>query len=82
MKIDSFDAVAPKKATNVSINSDLLRQAKECHINLSQTLEKSLVEILQQEKRKQWLKKNRKAINAYNRRVAVKGVFSDGQRGF
>ncbi len=82
MKVDGFSADAPKKATNVSINSDLLRQAKECHINLSQTLEKRLVEILREEKRKQWLKGNKKAINDYNRRVAAKGVFSDGQRSF
>lgn len=82
MKIGSFDADAPKKATNVTINSDLLRQAKEFHVNLSQTLEKRLVEILRVEKRKQWLQSNRKAINDYNRRVAAKGVFSDGQRSF
>jgi antitoxin CcdA len=82
MRIGSFDADAPKKATNVTINSDLLRQAKECHVNLSQTLEKRLVEILRVEKRKQWLQSNRKAINDYNRRVAAKGVFSDGQRSF
>ena len=82
MRVNSFNTEAPKKATNVSVNSDLLRQAKECHVNLSQTLEKSLVEIVRQEKRKLWLKKNKQAINDYNCRVAAKGVFSDGERSF
>ena len=35
------DPKAPKKAVNVSINSDLLRQAREIKINLSKTLEET-----------------------------------------
>lgn len=38
-----FDYAAPKKTTNLSINSDLLKQAKALHINLSQILEQRLV---------------------------------------
>jgi len=35
----AIDAAAAKKVNNLSINSDLLRQAKELNINFSQTLE-------------------------------------------
>lgn len=72
----------PKKSTNLSINSDLLRQARERKINLSQLLESSLVELLRQRKGVSWREENREAIEEYNRRVAAGGVFSDGLRRF
>lgn len=37
-----YDENAIKKASNLSINSDLLRQAKALNINLSATLEAAL----------------------------------------
>lgn len=77
-----FDASAPKKSTNLSINSDLLQQAKEHHINLSQALELRLAEILRDEKRRNWQEENREAIEEYNHRIEARGVFSDGMRQF
>jgi antitoxin CcdA len=77
-----YDAKAPKKSTNLSINSDLLRQARENRINLSKALEQRLVEILLEEKRRQWQKDNREAIAEYNRRIETYGVFSEGLRRF
>lgn len=77
-----FDQAAPKKSANLSINADLLRQAKMLNINLSQTLEQHLAEIIRQEKREQWLTENQQALEAYNLRIETRGVFSDGQRRF
>ncbi|HXE98040.1 MAG TPA: type II toxin-antitoxin system CcdA family antitoxin [Dongiaceae bacterium] len=77
-----YDASAPKKPANLSINSDLLQQAKERHINLSQALELRLAEILREEKRLNWLEENREAMEDYNRRIETHGVFSDGLRQF
>ena len=77
-----FNPDAPKKSTNLSINSDLLRQARENRINLSKTLEQRLFEILLELKRWKWQEENRDAIEAYNRRIEAGGVFSDGLRGF
>jgi antitoxin CcdA len=71
-----------KKAANVSIDNELLRQAKDYNINLSRTLEERLVELLRKRRRDEWLKKNRPALEAYNRTVEQEGVFSDGVRGF
>jgi antitoxin CcdA len=82
MQLSIFDANAPKKPTNLSINSDLLQQAKEHHINLSQALELRLAEILREEKRRKWQEENREAIEEYNRRIEARGVFSDGLRQF
>ena len=77
-----FNPNAPKKPTNVSINSDLLEKAKGLNINLSATLEAALTEQLRAEQRTQWKAENAKAIEAYNRFVEDNGVFSDGLRQF
>jgi len=82
MALAHFDTTAPKKATNLSINSDLLRQTKELNINLSQTVEDYLSELVREAKRKQWLAENAEAIAAYNARIEKDGVFSEGLRRF
>ena len=76
----TYNALAPKKATHLSINSDLHNQARNLNINLSATLEQALAETLQQRQREQWLAENQAAITAYNERVEREGVFSDGLR--
>jgi len=73
---------ARKQAANLSIRSDLLRRAKARHINLSQTLEERLEEILREQDRQVWLEANREAIEDANRFVAEHGVWSDGLRRF
>lgn len=77
-----FDPTGPKKPANLSINAELLQQARELDINLSQTLERHLAEIVREVRREQWLRENREAIVAYNRRIEARGTFSDGLRRF
>jgi len=77
-----YDQNAPKKSTNLSVNSDLLRLARECRINLSQALEQRLAELLREERHRRWREENRDAIDAYNSRIEACGVFSDGMRRF
>jgi antitoxin CcdA len=76
------DPKAPRKAVNVSINSDLLRQARELKINLSKTLETQLEQVLREERARRWQEENREAIEAHNRFVEEHGVFSDRLRHF
>ena len=82
MLTELFDHNAPKKSTNLSINSDLLRQAKELRINISQALEIRLVELLREENSLRWKEENREAIDDYNSRIEAHGTFSDGLRRF
>ncbi len=82
MRTNIYDPNAPKKSTNLSINSDLLRQAKERRINISQALEQRLAELLREEKSRRWKEENRDAIEDYNRRIEAHGTFSDGLRRF
>lgn len=62
----THDVDASKRATNLSINADLLAR----------------VEALRQQQREDWLRRNRAAIDAYNEEVESRGVFSDGLRSF
>lgn len=78
----SNDSTAPKKATNLSINKELLAEARRLNINLSATLELALTEKVRQEKRKQWLENNRGAIDACNELTEQNGLFSDKHRIF
>ncbi|HWV14095.1 MAG TPA: type II toxin-antitoxin system CcdA family antitoxin [Cellvibrio sp.] len=77
-----YDQNAPKKPTNLSINSDLLKKARELEINLSAALEQALTTQLKAKQAQQWLKQNSNAIAAYNQSVDENGVFSDDLRSF
>ncbi|MFK7828503.1 MAG: type II toxin-antitoxin system CcdA family antitoxin [Congregibacter sp.] len=70
-----FDKGAPKKATNLSVNSDLLRKSRALDINLSATLEQALQAKLALASAKKWRNENGKAIRAYNEFVQKNGCF-------
>jgi antitoxin CcdA len=77
-----YDQSAPKKPTNLSINSDLLKKARDLEINLSAALEQALTNQLKTRQAQQWLDQNKNAIAAYNKSVDGNGVFSDELRSF
>ena len=77
-----YDTNAPKKPTNLSINSDLLRIAKDLDINISATVEARLIELVREKAKELWLKENQEAISSYNQHVEENGVFSDEFRSF
>ena len=79
---DLYDASAPKKATNLSINSDLLARSRALNINLSATLEQALGNALAQAEARQWADDNKAAIRAYNTHVEANGTFGDEFREF
>ena len=72
------DRTSAKRATNVSIRSDLLDAAREAGVNLSATLERALVEELASVRSARWREENSEAIAAYNEYVDEHGAFSDG----
>ena len=82
MNANSLKKAVSKKPTNVSINADLLQQAKLLKINLSQVLETRLAEVVREKQREQWLAENQEALDDYNDYVERNGVFSDNLRQF
>ncbi|MCR8923789.1 type II toxin-antitoxin system CcdA family antitoxin [Dasania sp. GY-MA-18] len=77
-----IDSNSPKKATNLSINKDLLAEARALKINLSATLEQALTEKVRKARRKQWLQDNKQAIKACNELAEQNGLFADKHRIF
>ncbi len=71
-----------KKAVNVSIQSELLDEARAEDINLSATLEAALAGQLRIRRRDRWLTENEAAIEAYNRDVDENSSFGDHARSF
>lgn len=82
MRIREESASYTKRAANLSVNAELLDQAKSLDINLSATLERALEAEVRARKRELWLLENRGAIAAYNDHVRENGVWSDGLRQF
>ncbi|AFI85275.1 type II toxin-antitoxin system CcdA family antitoxin [Methylophaga nitratireducenticrescens] len=77
-----FDLEAPKKPTNLSVNSDLLKKSKAMNINLSATLEQALTDKLAKLNSEKWAEENKNAIQAYNEFVEEHGCFGDEFREF
>jgi len=75
-----YDIDAPKKATNLSVNSDLLNKARGLKINLSATLEQALAIQVKRTAREAWLSENREAIEELNELTNKNGLFSDSFR--
>jgi len=71
-----------QQPTNVSINRDLLAQAKELKINLSAILENALTDLFNAKQQELWKQKNKAAIEAYNQLAEESGVFGDDLRSF
>lgn len=78
----TYDAEAPKRATNLSINGDLLKQARALNINLSAAFEKTLATLVKTKQQQVWLAENQQSIDAYNQQIELSGTFSDSLREF
>lgn len=77
-----FDTDAPKKPTNLSVNSDLLIKSRALDINLSATLEQALQTKLAQANAEKWASDNQNAIRAYNDFVEEHGCFGEEYKEF
>ena len=72
----------PRRAVNLRVDANLLREARESHLNLSAILERALVEQLRRSRVERWLVDNKDAIAAYNALVHQHGAFADILRAF
>lgn len=72
-----YDKNADKKSVNLSVNSDLIRLARERKVNLSALLEESLVESLRREELERWKEESKESFKSYNQMVEEHGIPSD-----
>ena len=49
-----YNINAPKKPTNLTVNTDLLNQAKDLNLNISSILEAALTDVVKQKKKKKY----------------------------
>lgn len=70
-----YNKNAKKKATNISINSDLLKKAKQYKINISANIDKTLETLIYEYEKGNWEEQNRVAIDYYNKKVKKEGLF-------
>ena len=65
---------APKRATNVTLNSRLLDEAKMLGINVSRAAEQGLARQVAEARAKAWKDENREAIEEWNKYVDENGL--------
>ncbi len=65
---------APKKATNLSLNSKVLEVAREMGLNISQTVDTLLADEVKRRYWEKWREDNQQAFAAYNERIREHGL--------
>jgi len=65
---------APKKPTNLSLNSKVLEAARELGLNVSQTVDHLLAAEVKRLYWEKWNAENKEAVAAYNARIASEGL--------
>ena len=73
---------APKKATNLTLNSKVLEMARELGMNVSQTVDDLLAAEVRRRYWDRWNEENREAIAEYNARIASEGLALEKYRTF
>jgi antitoxin CcdA len=63
-----------KKATNITLSVDVLNEAKALGINISQTCDQYLRELVKNERERRWQQDNAEFIAAYNQSVEQEGL--------
>jgi len=74
MSTTSNYASATKKSTNVSLAENLLAEAKELRINVSQAAEAGVTRAVAEKRAEIWLKENWEAIESSNTYVEKHGL--------
>lgn len=74
MNAQSRKVATPKRATNVSLRSDLIDEAKRLGINVSEACERGLTEEVARSRREAWLEENLPALEAWNEWIRENGI--------
>jgi antitoxin CcdA len=74
--------MSSRRAVNLTIDADLVAEARALAINLSQTAEEALRRKIADEKTRRWQESNADAIRLSNEELERNGLWSDGYRLF
>jgi len=82
MRMSNAQPRAKKRATNLSVDADLLGRAKALGLNVSSVLEEGLRAKIREEEARRWLAENKDAIESLNEETRQHGLWSDRLRRF
>ena len=71
-----------KRATNLTLSSDVLDAAKRLEINLSKVCDDYLREFVRREQERKWRLDHAEFVEAYNASISAEGLPLDQWRGF
>lgn len=71
-----------KKATNLTLNIEVLAEAKKLGINISKACDAFLESLVKQEKERRWKLENAEFIASYNKTIEDEGLPLDSWRTF
>jgi antitoxin CcdA len=71
-----------KKATNLTLNTEVLAEAKKLGINISKACDAFLESLVRQEKERLWKLENADFIASYNKIIEDEGLPLDSWRTF
>lgn len=74
MTTSNSSTPAPKKATNLTLRSSLLAEARELKINISRAAEAGITKAIAEKRAAIWQKENREAIDSANAWVEKHGL--------
>lgn len=66
--------VARKRPTNLSLDAELVSDAREMGINVSEACERGLADEVKKAREKKWLEENLPALHAWNAWVEEHGI--------
>lgn len=68
------EKLAARKATNLTLNVDLLAEAKSLSVNVSRAAETGISQAVRAEKERRWIEENREALEGWNAWVNEHGL--------
>ena len=71
-----------RKAVNLSLDAELIVEAKALKLNLSRMIEDALRKQVREEKARRWREENAEAIRLSNEELERNGLWSDEHRLF
>ena len=73
-------STARKRATNLTLDSDLVEAARALEINVSEACERGLADEVKKARESKWLDENRPALLAWNAWIEQNGMPYDEYR--
>jgi antitoxin CcdA len=65
---------ASRRATNLTIDVELLEEARSLKVNISRAAESGIADAVKAEKERRWKEENQEALNSWNDYVGEHGL--------